>query len=324
MLLQTKEDTYRTVCFSPEKHALCKAKFESSSPIKLTKFQLKRNLANTEDEILINKRTKLDDPTDKEVDFDFKQASKTYESQVAVGMDVASAIDTSSNSVINITGRVTFQGFEETILKNGKTLRKQEGILTDNTGSIRIVLWESDIEKISSGSHYTLSTAVVREYDGDKYITLNRKSTIKEESTTVSREDQLNLQRNLRSVDCPAEGVDSVKTFLSCNRCQVKLAPIAGKNIVKCSECGLTQMKTKCKQQLLVSVLFEEKEDKSTTTLLLFDDKLKQLVTIYNEDNGCAINIDSIDEDMLTEIILTVNATVHYNTKKSVVSITRK
>lgn len=204
-------------------------------------------------------------PSDKEVDFDFKQTPKASESQVAVGItEIASAVDGSSRSIVNVTGRVTFQGFEETIQKNGKTLRKQEGVLTDNTASIRIVLWESDIEKISSGSHYTLSAAVVREYDGDKYITLNRNSIIKEESATISREDEIGLQRNIRSIQCPTEGVDSVQRFLSCNRCQVKLAPIPGKNIVKCSESGLTQIKAKCKQRLLACVLFCEENENST------------------------------------------------------------
>ena len=51
---------------------------------------------------------------------------------------------------------MSFQGFEETIPKNGKTLRKQVAIFTDNTASVGAVLWEGDIEKIQSGSHYSI------------------------------------------------------------------------------------------------------------------------------------------------------------------------
>jgi hypothetical protein len=162
------------VCFSPEKLVLCKAKFESSSPVKLTKFQLKRNTNNNEDEIFINKRLKLEDPSDPEIDFDFKVTTKATESQIAPGItDVVSLSDGSSTSMVNVSGKISFHGFEETIQKNGNTLRKQEAVLTDNTESIRMVLWESDIAKVTSGSHYTLSRGVVREYDGDKYVTLN-------------------------------------------------------------------------------------------------------------------------------------------------------
>jgi len=40
--IQTSTNIYWTVCFSPEKHPTFKRKYESSSPIKLTKFQLKK------------------------------------------------------------------------------------------------------------------------------------------------------------------------------------------------------------------------------------------------------------------------------------------
>ena len=54
--------SYRAVCFSPEKHQQCKTTCESSSPIKLTKYQLKRNTFTEQDEIHINKRTRLFEP----------------------------------------------------------------------------------------------------------------------------------------------------------------------------------------------------------------------------------------------------------------------
>ena len=104
----------------------------------------------------------------------------------------------------------------------------------------------------------------------------------------------------------------------------MKLAPIAGKNIVKCSECGLAQMKNKCKQRFLASVLFKDKDEKSSITLLLFDDKL-QLFEIFKEDSTTPdLDFNSIDDDMLIEVLLTVDANVFYNSKRNVVSISRK
>lgn len=105
----------------------------------------------------------------------------------------------------------------------------------------------------------------------------------------------------------------------------MKLAPIAGKNIVKCSECGLAQMKNKCKQRFLASVLFKDKDEKSSTTLLLFDDKLQQLFEIFKGDSTTPdLDFNSIDDDMLIEVLLTVDANVFYNSKRNVVSISRK
>ena len=285
MELQTRHRSYRAVCFSPEKHANLKSKFESSSPIKLTRFQLKRNVRNNDDEILINKRSRIEYLTDNAVDFDIQRLRLVNDQVSSAIIDVASIVDGSSDAIVNVRGRVSFQGFEETIPKNRKTLRKQEAIFTDNTASVRAVLWEGDIEKIQSGSHYIISRAVVKEYEGNKYLTMNRKSEIKESTSTVELKDEVNLQGNLQFGKCPAEGVESINKFLSCNRCDVKVATAPGKMVVKCSECGLGQLKDKCRQRFTAKVIFKDENDKDVS-LLLFDDKLKQLVTIYEQENS--------------------------------------
>lgn len=73
MSLQTQDKLYRAVCFSPENHQQCKTTCESSSPIKLTKYQLKRNTFTDQDEIHINKRTRLFEPSSHEINFDIRQ-----------------------------------------------------------------------------------------------------------------------------------------------------------------------------------------------------------------------------------------------------------
>ena len=73
MTLQTKNGTYRSVCFSPEKHSGLSSNYESSSPVKISKFQLKRNQRSNDDEIHINKRTKLENPQESEVIFDIQK-----------------------------------------------------------------------------------------------------------------------------------------------------------------------------------------------------------------------------------------------------------
>lgn len=142
---------------------------------------------------MINWRTKIEDPPENEIDFDIESVKPAGNQYTSAITDIASIVDGSFASIVNVNGRMSFQGFQETILKNGKTLRKQEAVLTDNSASVRAVLWQSDIEKIQSGSHYTISRAVVKEYEGNKYLTMNRKSEIKQSTVTVQLEDQVNL-----------------------------------------------------------------------------------------------------------------------------------
>ena len=71
MQLQMKDKMFRAVCFSAEKHNQFKARLEASSPVKLIKFWLKRNSWSSEDEIHLNKHSKVEEPKDEETTFDF-------------------------------------------------------------------------------------------------------------------------------------------------------------------------------------------------------------------------------------------------------------
>lgn len=199
MKLQTKEKTYRTVCFSPEKHHQCNARFESSSPVKVSKYQLKRNTWTTEDEIHINKRTRLEEPETTDVLFDIQD--QPCDEDVKPGLtEVTSVVVGDVNVQVNVNGRLSFQGPIETILKKGKPLQKQEALFTDNSGTVRVVLWENDIARVTSGSNYKLSNVMVREYDQHKYLSLNKKSIIEEGTGTVEREDEINVDNKLTTV----------------------------------------------------------------------------------------------------------------------------
>ena len=87
------------------------------------------------------------------------------------------------------------------------------------------------------------------------------------------------------------------------------------KKIIKCSECGLTQLKCKCSSKIIASILI--KTDKDTMSLNIFD-IIEELYTLYKEKDG---DIDKLftelTDDDVTEILLTVNATVIFNKKNA-------
>lgn len=182
---------------------------------------------------------------------------------------------------------------------------------------MRLVLWENDAERVTSGGTYHISNVMVREFDGKKYLTLNKKSIVETSDEAIEREDDINIDNNLSKVNCPAEGVENIKRFLSCNKCQTKIVAVPDKNIVKCSECGLTQLKTKCKQRVLATVLFA-----NGVSTVMFDDKLRQLHNIFRETNSSK-EFSQLDDDELCEVILTVEALVYYNNKFNVITVAK-
>ena len=70
--LQTKDKHLRGIYFSSDKMKPMKSRFKSLSPVKLNSYAVKKKRYTDEDDIHINKRTKISDPIASELDFDIK------------------------------------------------------------------------------------------------------------------------------------------------------------------------------------------------------------------------------------------------------------
>lgn len=60
--------------------------------------------------------------------------------------------------------------------------------ITDNSVTIRLVLWENDITKVTTDSSYKLRKVMVRVYDEEKYLTLNKQAIINQITEELIRE----------------------------------------------------------------------------------------------------------------------------------------
>jgi len=109
---------YRAVCFSPEKHSVLKHKLESSSPVKINKFQLKKNMKTEKEELILNKRTRIEDPNESEMDFDLQKIEQ--ETVEAIDSSIEEIQEKQNNTLVNIAGRVLFNGTAETVDVRGK------------------------------------------------------------------------------------------------------------------------------------------------------------------------------------------------------------
>ena len=318
--LQTKDKTLRGISFSPEKMKIMKSRYESSSPIKLTSYAIKRNRYTDEDEVHINKRTKITDPATTELDFDIKQVKS--DEDLATLTTVNDIIEhNTKSSKVNISGRVSFDASPETIQANGKTLQKLETVLTDETGSIRLVLWEKDIDRVQNGLTYKITQALVKNFNSNKYITLNRQSLIAEAQITIQRSDEQLLDNQLNTVSCPVDGVEKVTTYLSCRKCSAAFPLNVEKRILHCANCGCAQLKDKCTKRTIAKALFLTSGEQ--VSLTIFDDKLVTLHNIYNPEAKVQ-DSSTFDEENITELLLSVEATIFYNKKMNVTSIKQK
>jgi len=147
---------------------------------------------------------------------------------------------------------------------------------------MRLVLWEEDTKRIQSGNTYKFSKAIVKSYQKQKYITLHKHTSIQSSTTQVRREDVITNDNSQNTVRCPAEAIERLTTYLSCTKCNSSLPLNDSGRIIRCSNCGMAKLKTKCKNRALAKVLFVT-ADHEEVTLTIFDDKLSVLNAIYKQ-----------------------------------------
>ena len=224
-----------------------------------------------------------------------------------------------SKGKVNVAGRVTFQGDTETIQSNGKTLNKQEAVLTDESGSIRLVLWQSDITRVRTGSTYEFTRALVKTYQTHNYITLNRQTAIKETEIAINRSDDELIDNHVNKVCCPADGVEKVTTYLACKKCNASFPLYDERKVLQCANCGCAQLRAKCTGRTIVKALFVKEQER--VSLTIFDDKLSALYNLYKNQANVTKPFTDLTEEDIMELLLNVEATLFYNNKLSIISV---
>ena len=201
MTLQLKDKNIRGICFSPE----------SASPVKITNCRIKRNAFTQEDEVHISKRSKIMDPRPKELDFDI--GSVKEESEHTNEQPISIIQRDLPKCKFNVTGHVTICGPAVTVNSNGKLLEKQDAVITDESGSIKVVFWQGDHKKIASGETHKLTNIIVKSFQNAPYLTLTRDSTIEACKTTIEREDDNSFKKNTKKFAFPPHVVKRINRY---------------------------------------------------------------------------------------------------------------
>jgi len=74
---------------------------------------------------------------------------------------------------------VDMSDVKKVISKFGKALSLVNVTLEDETGRIPLTLWERDVNKVKVGDTVEIRDAFVKEFRGEKILTLGRRGTLK-------------------------------------------------------------------------------------------------------------------------------------------------
>jgi replication factor A1 len=109
---------------------------------------------------------------------------------------------------VNIEGEITELGETKTYNKYGRELRVADAILKDDSGSIKLTLWNDDATRFKAGNKVRIVNGYVGEFQGEKQLTAGKFGKIEKISDNVTENEPENKPENEPEEE-PAKEEDS-------------------------------------------------------------------------------------------------------------------
>lgn len=218
---------------------------EKKSPVVLSNCEAKLSAKNAELELLLTKRTEVE-PSKKNFDVDDINERK-------LGcLEKLAAID----SLIlfqRVSVEVKVVKVEDAMeVGNGK--KKQDILVADDSATKLVTVWEEDTGKMEEGLCYRLSSMLVKEYKGKRFLSTSKQSSIIQPISDIGNvvqdegeeggqdTDNIKEDNQQKSTNVRVVGVLHLETYKSCLKCTGKVKPLLDdEEISMCLKCGMMQ-----------------------------------------------------------------------------------
>ncbi len=75
---------------------------------------------------------------------------------------------------VDIEVEVEEKGEERTFNKYGREMRVSNAVVKDDSGSIKLTLWNNDVDKVNVGDKVKITKGYVNEFQGEKQLTAGK------------------------------------------------------------------------------------------------------------------------------------------------------
>ena len=191
--------------------------------------QVKPNAIDKQLEIVATTKTRVE-TTSREYTVPFENFEEETASK-QISISELSDLSTTVLQQIDITIKVLSIYPSTTVSKNdGSKVKKQDRIISDSTGTCRLVLWETDVEKLVQGQSYKIEGASVRILKDTKYLSVGANCTFSEVT-------------DIGEVKDPCDDEDNA-AYYSCKSCRSKLQQDGV--FAMCPKCNSLAKTAKC------------------------------------------------------------------------------
>ena len=151
---------------------------------------------------------------------------------------------------ISVTAKVT--GIGETMKVSGG-IAKQDAIIADSTGVVKLTLWEANIGKVTEDNSYRFENMMVQSYNDCKYLSMPKDGgsiTQRDDIGEVAGDDH-----GLDDTTIEAAEVAAVIKLDTYAACKSKVQQNSDK-LGRCTKCSTMQCLSKCTQQMSAKLNF--------------------------------------------------------------------
>ncbi len=253
--LQTESKVVRAVCFSPDR----KEKFDhyekTKSPVKITKYSENNRYGTTN--VVIERHTVVEPaPPHPFERHDINQTTT-----------ISSLTNVTSGQQVTIKGHLTeLFGSRKIFSKSGETHIKQDGLVSDATGTIKVTFWGDFVDIAEKGQTYNYKQFVYKNDNFGIYITTSSNASTLEQTDSLTEPlAKPNIDEEIlttKELTVNLLGISSASHYLSCSKCRRKIEETEDDDLfVFCSPCNLTQKVGFCTKQWVVKFFLQSTDN---------------------------------------------------------------
>jgi hypothetical protein len=219
---------------------------EEQSPIALRNCTIQRSKRTLDLEVIANDGTEVAASPKK-----YKIVKSVLSSKPNVKLySIVEACKLAPGATISIMAKVTGVKPPEKLLKKDRRthVAKQDCLISDSSGTCRIVLWADRVGALKENGSYHLQNVVLRQYNNKKYI-----SVLEHDSELVPIPDIGKVDEGLieeeRIIEGQSASVLGLEQYPSCLECHFKVLQIDSV-CGQCSRCDTVVKLSKCSRWL--------------------------------------------------------------------------
>ena len=273
LTLQTKQKSHRVVCFTPTKRAA----FAEKSPVKITNFSRSQKSGD----IMIGHSATIEHIEPIELDFDCADLTT---------LNIQKLKQCASGTLVTIKGTLT-NLYPQRKYKDASI---REAALSDATGSIKLVLWETFVDQVEKGLTYNFTNLRLNTDKFDNFYLCTART-----GSSIEKADPFKEQLNNYDVVGSAfvnnligeiMSVEGCQRYLCCSKCKKKInnsenLPTSG--TINCNHCGSIQKIKACKRNMFIRFTLQDNQNKDHA-LTMFYEQIAELIenpfTFNNQD----------------------------------------